>query len=384
MAQYVKAKKVKQKSKSLGIGRKIWNGVKTILLSLFNNQACVDAKDKKWYWAVPLGLVSTVLAVVPLGVMQWQQTGSVVLNSPTYSIENGLIAFQESLEDNHLSVKVNGETHMLEVDESAWNTAYAASDKAFSYIYTKTVTKMKTETVTSGDSTSTTVTGPAENTTVSCCDLTVYYYADSANFETLINTTLSGKDVLGNETYSVNALFLGKDKFALYKHPSGAKSAQARITGYYDGPTFDFANFTKQDSHGKAYDVSRAQVTNGNKLTYIENSTTAWKTFLNDAWDSQRIVNGWRASGIWLGVYAGLTVIMGFLVWLMTRGKNNPFRVFNLWQTQKIAYWSALCPAILSLILGFIMPQFIQMYFIFLFGFRIMWMSMKTLRPYQQ
>lgn len=384
MGQYVKAKKVKQKNKSSGFGKKIWEGFKTICLSLFNNQSCVNAKDKKWYWAVPLGLVSIIIAVVPIGVTQWQQNGSIVINSPTYSIENGLIAFQESLEDEGLSVKVNGENHTLEVDESAWNTAYEASGKAFSYVYEKTVIKMKTETTEKDGTSSTTVTGPAEETKVKCCDLTVYYYADSENFDTLANQTLGGKDVLGNETYSVNALFLGKSKFALYKQPSGAKSFKSKIVGYYDGPSFNFADLTKQNSHGEPYEVSRAQITNGNKSTYIQNSTAAWRTFLNDAWNNQRILNGWRTSGIWLGIFAGLTLIMGFLIWLMTRGKNNPYRSFTLWETQKIAYWSALCPAILSLILGFIMPQFLQMYYIFLLGFRVMWMSMKTLRPYQQ
>ena len=88
MGKYVKAKKVNPKKKSSGFGKKVWNVVKTTLLSLFSNQTCVDAKDKKWYWAVPLGLIATVIAVIPLGVSQWNQKGSMVIESPTYGIEN--------------------------------------------------------------------------------------------------------------------------------------------------------------------------------------------------------------------------------------------------------------------------------------------------------
>lgn len=383
MGKYVKAKKVNPKKKSSGLGKKIWNVVKTTFFSLFSNQTCVDAKDKKWYWAVPLGLIATVIAVIPLGVSQWNQKGSMVIESPTYGIENGLIAFQESLEDKNISVEIDTTTHTLKLDENAWNIAYASTGKTFSYFYDKTVTKMQTTTITSESSSYVTEVGPAITTVEHCCDLTVYYYADSENFDTLVTTTLQGSDVLGNSTYSVNALFLGKNKFILYKKPAGAKSVQARMTGYYDGPSFNLKDFTKQDSHGNPYNVARAQVTSGNSLTYIKDSTNAWKTFFNDAWDSQRVENGWRASGVWLGIYAGVTVVMGFLIWLMTRGKDNPYRSFNLWDTQKIAYWSALAPAILGMILGFVWSSFLQMYFIFLFGFRIMWMSMKTLRPYQ-
>ncbi len=385
MAKYAKAKKVNQKKKkSSGVWKKIWGVVKTIFMSLFSNQSCVEGKDKKWYWAVPLGLAAVILAVIPLGVSQWNQSGSLALSSPTYSIENGLIAFQESLEDNNLSVKVNAEKHVLEVDETAWNAAYASSNKAFSYIYNKTVTKMQTETITEDSSSYTTEVGPVITVTEHCCDLTVYYFSDTTNFDTIVTTTLKGSDVLGNETYSVNALFLGKEKFVLYKKPSGASSVAAKITGFYDGVSFDMKDFTKQDSHGNSYTVARSALTPGNSSIYINDSLNAWKTFLNDAWDSQRVSNGWIASGVWLGVYAGTTIVMGFLIWLMCRGKDNPYRSLNLWDTQKIAYWSALCPALIALILGFIWSAYIQMYFIFIFGFRIMWMSMKTLRPYQQ
>ncbi len=386
MAKYAKAKKVNQnKKKSPSVWKKIWGVVKTIFLSLFSNDTCVDGKNKKWYWAVPMGLIAVTIAVIPLGVSQWKQSGSLVLSSPTYSIENGLIAFQESLEDNNLSVKVNATDHKLEIDEAAWNKAYANSNKAFSHTYDKTVTKMQTVTVTDeSSSTYTSEVGPVVTTIEHCCDLTVYYFADTENFDTLVTATLKGADVLGNETYSVNALFLGQEKFVLYKKPTAATSVVAKITGYYDGVSFDMKDLTKQDSHGNSYSVSRSAVTSGNSSLYITDSLNAWKTFFNDAWDSQRVTNGWVASGIWMGVYAGTTIVMGFLIWLMCRGRDNPYRSLNLWDTQKIAYWSALCPAIIAMILGFIWTAYVQMYFIFIFGFRIMWMSMKTLRPYQQ
>ena len=74
-------------------------------------------------------------------------------------------------------------------------------------------------------------------------------------------------------------------------------------------------------------------------------------------------------------------MIFGLVVFLLTRGKRNPFRVYTFWETQKIAYWAGVAPALLSLALGFLLTQFSLMLFIFLFGMRLMWLSMKTMRP---
>ena len=388
MAQNVKAKKVKQKKKQPNKAwQAIWQGTKTLFLSLFSNQTCVDQKDKKWYWAIPLGIISCVLAVVPLGVSQWNQSGSQLLDSPTYSVENGLIGFQEALSKNNVDVMIDATNHTAAINPGAWNAAFPDYGNTYSYRYDKTVTYFKTDTVIDSNSqSSTTEVGPAETRVEHFCDLTVYNctaLAGGVSLNEYVTTTLSNSDVLGNTTYSVNALFLGKNQFVFVKAPSGAKTAQAKVIGQYDGASFNMKYLVKQDSHGNAYDVSYSQLTNGNYSIYLANSVSAWKLFFADAWNSSRIANGWRVSGIWLGVYVGMTMIYGFLIWLMTRGKDNPYRSYTLWQTQKIAYWAALCPAILSLILGFMWSAYIQMYFIFLFGFRVMWMSMKTLRPYQ-
>jgi maltodextrin utilization protein YvdJ len=65
----------------------------------------------------------------------------------------------------------------------------------------------------------------------------------------------------------------------------------------------------------------------------------------------------------------------------MTRGKSNPFRVYTFWECQKIAYWASLAPAILAMILSFSLPAYAMIYYIFFYGMRIMWMSMRSLRP---
>jgi hypothetical protein len=72
--------------------------------------------------------------------------------------------------------------------------------------------------------------------------------------------------------------------------------------------------------------------------------------------------------------------LLGLTVFLMTRGKTNPFRIYTFWECQKIAYWAAFSPSVLALI-GFAFPAYAPLVYIFLYGMRVMWMSMRSLRP---
>jgi maltodextrin utilization protein YvdJ len=72
---------------------------------------------------------------------------------------------------------------------------------------------------------------------------------------------------------------------------------------------------------------------------------------------------------------------MGLMIFLLTRGKKNIFHIYTFGDCEKIAAWSMVSPALLSLILGFIFTDYAMMFFIILLGLRVMWLSMKQLRP---
>jgi len=69
------------------------------------------------------------------------------------------------------------------------------------------------------------------------------------------------------------------------------------------------------------------------------------------------------------------------MIFILTRGKRNPFRIYTFWETQKISYWASFTPSLLALIFGFIFTEYAVMIFVMLIGVRIMWMSMKSLKP---
>ena len=107
----------------------------------------------------------------------------------------------------------------------------------------------------------------------------------------------------------------------------------------------------------------------------------AWRQVFHDGAAYGVMINGLTWVGIVAAIFVALTFILGLTVFLMTRGKRNPFNVYTFWQSQKIAYWASFTPAVLAMILSFIVPSWAILFYIFLFGMRIMWMSMRSLRP---
>ena len=101
------------------------------------------------------------------------------------------------------------------------------------------------------------------------------------------------------------------------------------------------------------------------------------------SYESLKAKNTLTVSGIYLAIFFGMSVVMGFLMWILTRGKNNPNNYFSPWLTQKVEARLALAPALITLIAGFFLTQYAPFIFIMTLGLRVMWISMKELRPVQ-
>jgi hypothetical protein len=373
---------------------KLWKFLKLFGLSLFSNDSCVEGRDQPWYIAVGIALMSIFCALCPIGSANWGVNGGQIIESPTYNIESGLMDFQETLANNGTSIVIDTVSHTATISDPDNKTFSNTKNKAYYHLFKRTTTYLPSTT----DSSSSVSYGDPVTKEETYCDLAVFNYTaysgdDFANQifgSTSLGITglLQGSDILGNTTYAVNSIVFGKDCFFIAVNPSGTSGSTSTKMKYmnYNGSTakFDLANFVKENSHGEAYSVSYATKTSATLDSYKSSSLSAWKLFLTDAYAYKKTVAGWQSVGVWGGVFAGVIVFMGLMVFIMTRGKENPFRIYSFWQCQKIAYWAALSPAILALILGYIWSSYVSLYFIFLYGLRVMWMSMKSLRPYQQ
>ena len=137
----------------------------------------------------------------------------------------------------------------------------------------------------------------------------------------------------------------------------------------------DFLTVTDKDGNVVAQDITNNEYTDGVLVNF--------KKVMDRSYDKLKIRNMWGTSGIYLAIFFGLVILMGFLMWLLTRGKNNPNNYFSIWLTMQVSARLAVSPAIITLIVGFFLTKYAPIIFILTMGLRVMWISMKELRPVQ-
>lgn len=345
--------------------------VKMGFSTLISNPACVEmGRNHKWYAPVIIGLLSVFLAVLPIGIARGSTKGSDFFTSPTYGYEYGLVHFLEDADkfnrdadtDNDITIRVNAAAKTL----TATNFPELYADTSGHSFYQH-----------------------KDGTTVT---FEVFYTSNvgddySSFVKEIVTNKVNPYNTAETRDYYCNLLILGRESFSSYTYKVGATSATQSLTGKYDvAKSFnivspDHQDLLNQDSHGTAYSVPYTSVTKDNYDTWLTSNLEAWKLFYTDAYNSTKVTATWTWIGIMAAVFAGFTIFMGLMVFLMTRGKNNPYKIYTFWETQKIAYWASLSPAILAMILSFFLSNFAMFFYIFLYGMRMMWLSMKTLRP---
>lgn len=115
--------------------------------------------------------------------------------------------------------------------------------------------------------------------------------------------------------------------------------------------------------------------------SYLNDVNKNWKSVFNEVYKTQKDFNVMFFMGLYLLIYVVLVALMGLLVFFLTRGKNNMFNYLKFIDCQKMVWWISFSPALIALIMGFLMSSMASMLFIILLGLRVMWMSMKQLKP---
>ena len=368
-----KTNKVITPTKKKGLSDKTKHNLKVGFGTLISNNCVVEA-GRTFHWWIPilLGLLSAMLALVP-NLVNGMRTdvGTNFIGSNTYGFENGLVQSGNYLEENKSNVSFVIENKELKV--TGWN-----SDFWFSYKGDGSNPVIDSE-----SSEQTTVVTPTKNVgfEVFYNDSTVTGISDNdyrvrvlKNCNPLTDTARTDNPD-GNTTtiYRTNFIIFNKTNFVYGKFPRNAKTNGSTYIGYYDGVKSGYNLldlFTLKEGTAK-----------GSK-TATEEIVANWKTFFTKSYESTKTGSVWSMTGIMFGVNIGVILLFGFVIWLMTRGKNNPFRSVRVIEAFCMAGWAAPSCAILSMF-GFLLAGYASFIFIFLFGIRIMWMSMRALRPYE-
>ena len=348
-----KPKKLKKEKKGMSIETK--TTLITLLKSIISNEACVEGGKNAPFWiAIIFFVVSVCLPVIPISVNQAKTYGSSFVSSANYALDRGLTNTSEKLKANGYEFVVkNG---LLTFNKPVGDE-FAAADiitdekgnqeyNFLFYLSEKTGDDLKHL------ADSITATRYAAGTLQVSIDETIDRYCPSFI-------------ILSTETLAVGVFKKGTTEIA---------------TSTYGG--LNWSNTSSEELLTRVLNVD-PELTGIDKTAAVFNN---WKGVFNEVYVAQRTRQTLIMSFIYLGVYAGLVLFLGLMLFLLTRGKNNAFNYLKIYAGMFIACCAAFTPAVLGMILGFIFASNIigQMGFIVLIAIRAMWLSMRQLRPIAQ
>ncbi len=374
MSQKVKAKVVKKKKSFL------WGKIWYYFKSLFSNGICLEiATSLKWFWSIIVFVLATLIAIIQPTVTASQIKGDQIFISqysdPFYYGLNDYLNFVNNEDEEHENKDIvfNISTKQLEgTYKSDSYVGYISSNGQYNvpapFYSSFREGKRILDIYVTND-----LAHNNQDWLKSIAESNPDYGEASAeerkNMEDLKHKRTSSFIIFTNDKVyfaliassgQVNSQINGNYNYILENFPKLKENGKA---------TYTFADIlgyevTTNDVVAKQKQVIQNAGSYANKATYDTINTQTWVTF-----------------GIYAGVDGGIMIVMAFIVFAMTRGKNNPNRSTTLLQSFSIAFWMSITPALITLAFGFILPQFGPMLFLICYSFRIMFLSMKYLRP---
>ena len=365
----------------------------TLFKGLINNDACVTAAKKfPWWIALIIYVISVCISFIPAVVTSASLDGNYLISQTTYSADIGLETFTrllngedpdtrvvDSSKEIKLVIKPNeqGENELVFEDEASktnWDAICTTTSTQKSYYEFRQNTGAV----------------DAEGNVVTAPRLRVFL---ALGADTQEGTSLAYEMFFNDATFGLNAghaadnefyakpcsiLVLGSKEFyfALY-------NISATTNSEYVDSAFKGDYLTQNVGENGLYLKDLLKSQNENVEGFVSLSQSKWNEFFNEGYKTLRKNTTTYTFFIVTAMNAVIVLIFGGTLFLMTRGKNNPNKHFKFVETLKLAFFASLAPAILTLVAGFIWTQYASFAFVALMSIRLMWLSMKTLRPIQ-
>lgn len=395
--------------------------LKLFFKSLIKNDACIEGgRTKPWWLALIFFLVSTIISVIPLTVSVFTVDGGTVIQQSTFETDKGLDKILEFMAKDGVDIEFhNTNTNPEEFKDSSIKSYAKFIDNSSTNEFSKKVYSVEGKVTIYDNSTPTSeqpTETPSEQPTVQATNpnsvdstvteetvtlLKVYNFTDRGvegdvnHFRHALELVLCGveDDVIydtdydpdrHNKNYYVNSvsfIAFGKEEFAFYKYNYNAEVINATIneeTGLKTISNSGGISGTYRDIKFKTLSEIKGE--------NLQETTANAATFFRDGYNELKLNSAGIQLAIYLSINAGIVILMGFVLWLMTRGKNNPFNFYKVNECLKIGAWTSVTPALLALIFGFMMGNNSLGGFMFIltYGMRSMWLAMKNFKPTAQ
>ena len=339
--------------------------LKNIFGSLVSNQCAIDAaKTLPWWSGIIVLLLGVLLPIIPLVVTVANTHGSNFLNATNYGLDRDLSVLTLQLHQNGKEFKVDDNKYLHYYENGTEVLPNTEQDLVPIARYV--------------------------NTTATQYEFDIYYtrreQADIPNLDDLVKTIAETKYVKGTmdkkstqedtECYTPSFLILHPNGLftRLYKHSS------VTAVGNYSGDWK--CTDSNVDLLTRVLTIEGKTIpTEIKDLEYMTGVYNNYKVLFDECYittiNRMYILN----TTVYFGIYIGIVILLGLLIFALTRGKRNVNRYLKWYQCQFIMYWSSLAPGILAMIFGFLLSTYASMFFIILMGLRGMWLSMRQLSP---
>ncbi len=370
---------------------KLKTHLSNIFVSQVNNERAIySAKTYPWWVSIIMLIIGTFLPVIPIMGTQGKSSGAAFMNGTVYGFDQHIaqVSYDINQEQKYrfktenyslVAEKKNAEdkwepyeqTYLGETPEDMTPIGYY--DETYSIIVDDVEYKCKrrafelyyTDRVYSSSATSLTVSSMVKT-------LLAQTYVVGETTPTKYTGQEEFKD---SSFYTPSFVVLHKNGMLAYIFKSGTTTISSYTSSGYNWNHYATDNLFE--------DVATVVAVDANPLdaNYVAGVRENWRYIFNKGYDNQKVKNFWSMSGLFYGIHVVLVLFMGFMLWLLTRGKNNPNRGLKVYTCFWIAGWICVAPAILAMILGFIWSMAQQIAFIALIGLRTMWLAMRQLNP---
>ena len=371
------AKKLKKQKK--GLSPKAKFTLSSAFKGIISNQAVIDgSKESPWWVAAIFFVFAVIIPLIPGFVKMSKVNGGDFLSGYNYGLDTSLSSVAYDMKESKVQLKAkNGLLHYY-VDGVQDDEYFVIPDNDYivtaqdSYRYVNSETHQ--------------------------IDLRVFFWGikDNNKLSNYVNKVASQKfvrdstvpksadDEKGTKYYIPNIVIITQKTMAVALYKSNTTTRVQTSNGgldWYKTSSADLvARLLKPAIKSGDIDVlSKSEIV----YKYRARVLKQFRGICNETYLNQKSRTKWSTTGIYAGIYAGVILFLGLMIFVLTRGKTNPFKFLNVWDCQKIAWWAGFTPAVLGMILSFIFSgnAIGQMAFILLISLRVMWLSMKQLRP---
>lgn len=328
-----------------------------------NASALRGAKAGPLWLTILFFVFALLLPIIPIFVQQVTTNGSTFLDKNSYNLDRTVTALAIDLKDNRNAEFCINEDHLLSITENGnpvdFNN-YGSENIYASYIDSSNGQYELTLYLSTAETDK-----QKEN-----------FIAEVDKIHFAWNSTIvSGEE---SSIYRPNFIVLFKDGLyvCIYAHNS-----TGIVSNSYLG---DFKKISANDKCLETLLTVDGVAQNMYDNFYTLGVYNNFKKALDKSYLTLKVKNTGLTCLIYFGIFFGASLLMGLLMFLLTRGKNNPNNYFSFWLCLKIQARLSFCPGLLTMVIGFFLTSQIPLIMIMLLGLRVMWISMKELRPIAQ